>query len=351
MRDDKPIIGITMGDVTGIGPEIAAKALADPETYKMCSPLVIGDAQAMKQAIEEIAKVNLKLNPIKSVSQAKFEYGTADVLDMDNIDMKGFVFGKVNAMAGKASVEYIQKGVALALAKEIDAVVTGPIHKEAINAGGYHYAGHTEILADLTKTRDYSMLLVDRGFRVAHVTTHCSMREACDRIRKPRVLTVIKLLNNTLKRMGIQEPRLAVAGLNPHSGEGGMFGREEIEEISPAIAEAKGMGIKVDGPVPPDTVFAKLKGNQYDGVVAMYHDQGHIPTKVLGFDLDVKTMTYTSVAGVNITMGLPIIRTSVDHGTAYGKAGKGRANPQSLMDAIKLATVLAKNPLAEGDAS
>jgi 4-hydroxythreonine-4-phosphate dehydrogenase len=337
--------------VTGIGPEIAAKALADPETYKMCSPLVIGDAQAMKQAIEEIAKVNLKLNPIKSVSQAKFEYGTADVLDMENIDMKGFVFGKVNAMAGKASVEYIQKGVALALAKEIDAVVTGPIHKEAINAGGYHYAGHTEILADLTKTRDYSMLLVDRGFRVAHVTTHCSMREACDRIRKPRVLTVIKLLNNTLKRMGIQEPRLAVAGLNPHSGEGGMFGREEIEEITPAIAEAKGMGIKVDGPVPPDTVFAKLKGKQYDGVVAMYHDQGHIPTKVLGFDLDVKTMTYTAVAGVNITMGLPIIRTSVDHGTAYGKAGKGRANAQSLMDAIRLATVLAKNPLAEGDAS
>jgi len=344
MKDQKPIIGITMGDVTGIGPEIAAKALADPETYKMCSPLVIGDAQAMKQAIEEIAKVHLKLHPIKSVSQAKFEFGTADVLDLENIDMKGFVHGKVNAMAGKASVEYVQKGVELALAKKIDAVVTGPIHKEAINAGGYHYAGHTEILADLTKTKDYSMLLVDRDFRVAHVTTHCSMREACDRIRKPRVFTVIKLLNETLKRMGIKEPRIAVAGLNPHSGEGGMFGREEIEEISPAIVEAKGMGIQVDGPVPPDTIFAKLKGKQYDGVVAMYHDQGHIPTKVLGFDLDVKTMTYTSVAGVNITMGLPIIRTSVDHGTAYGKAGKGRANPQSLMDAIKLATILAKNP-------
>ena len=344
MKDAKPIIGITMGDVTGIGPEIAAKALADPETYKMCSPLVIGDAQAMKQAIEEIAKVKLKIHPIKSVSQAKFEFGTADVLDMENINMKGFTFGKVNAMAGKASVEYIQKGVELAMAKKIDAVVTGPIHKEAINAGGYHYAGHTEILADLTKTKDYSMMLVDRDFRVAHVTTHCSMREACDRIRKPRVLTVIKLLNDTLKRMGIKEPRIAVAGLNPHSGEGGMFGREEIEEISPAIVEGKRMGIKVDGPVPPDTIFAKLKGKQYDGVVAMYHDQGHIPTKVLGFDLDVKTMTYTSVAGVNITMGLPIIRTSVDHGTAYGKAGKGKANPQSLMDAIKLATILAKNP-------
>jgi len=344
MKDAKPIIAITMGDVTGIGPEIAAKALANPDTYKICNPLVIGDAQAMKQAIEEIAKVNLKLHPIKSVSEAKFEFGTADVLDLENIDMKGFVFGKVNAMAGKASVEYIQKGVELAMAKKIDAVVTGPIHKEAINAGGYHYAGHTEILADLTKTKDYSMMLVDRDFRVAHVTTHCSMREACDRIRKPRVLTVIKLLNDTLKRMGIKEPRIAVAGLNPHSGEGGMFGREEIEEISPAIAEGKRMGIKVDGPVPPDTIFAKLKGKQYDGVVAMYHDQGHIPTKVLGFDLDVKTMTYTAVAGVNVTMGLPIIRTSVDHGTAYGKAGKGKANPQSLMDAIKLATILAKNP-------
>ena len=344
MKDAKPIIAITMGDVTGIGPEIAAKALANPDTYKICNPLVIGDAQAMKQAIEEIAKVNLKLHPIKSVPEAKFEFGTADVLDLENIDMKGFVFGKVNAMAGKASVEYIQKGVELAMAKKIDAVVTGPIHKEAINAGGYHYAGHTEILADLTKTKDYSMMLVDRDFRVAHVTTHCSMREACDRIRKPRILTVLKLLNDTLKRMGIKEPRIAVAGLNPHSGEGGMFGREEIEEISPAIAEGMRMGIKVDGPVPPDTIFAKLKGKQYDGVVAMYHDQGHIPTKVLGFDLDVKTMTYTAVAGVNVTMGLPIIRTSVDHGTAYGKAGKGKANPQSLMDAIKLATILAKNP-------
>jgi len=344
MKNGKPIIGITMGDVTGIGPEIAARALANPETYQICNPLVIGDAQAMKQAIEGIAKVNLKLNPIKSVSQAKFEFGTADVLDLENIDMKGFTHGKVNAMAGKASVEYIQKAVALAMVKEIDAVVTGPIHKEAINAGGYHYAGHTEILADLTKTKDYSMLLVDRDFRVAHVSTHCSMREACDRVRKTRVLAVIKLLNDTLKRIGVKDPRLAVAGLNPHSGEGGMFGREEIEEITPAIAEAKGKGVNVEGPVPPDTVFAKLKGRQYDGVVAMYHDQGHIPTKVLGFDLDVKTMTYTAVAGVNVTMGLPIIRTSVDHGTAYGKAGKGRANPQSLMDAIRLATVLAKNP-------
>jgi 4-hydroxythreonine-4-phosphate dehydrogenase len=343
MKNERPIIGITMGDVTGIGPEIAAKALADPETYQICKPLVIGDAQAMRQAIEEIARVPLKLHPIKSVGQAKFEFGIADVLDMENIDMKGFTHGKVNAMAGKASVEYIQKGVSLAMNKEIDALVTGPIHKEAINAGGYHYAGHTEILADLTNTKDYSMLLVDRDFRVAHVTTHCSMREACDRVRKPRVLTVIRLLNDTLKRLGIPEPRIAVAGLNPHSGEGGMFGREEIEEISPAIEEAKAMGIKVEGPVPPDTVFAKLKGKQYDGVVAMYHDQGHIPTKVLGFELDVKTMTYTAVAGVNVTMGLPIIRTSVDHGTAFGKAGKGRANPQSLMEAIRLATVLAKN--------
>jgi 4-hydroxythreonine-4-phosphate dehydrogenase len=255
--------------------------------------------------------------------------------------MKGFVFGKVNAMAGKASVEYIQKGVELAMAKKIDAVVTGPIHKEAINAGGYHYAGHTEILADLTKTKDYSMMLVDRDFRVAHVTTHCSMREACDRIRKPRVLTVIKLLNDTLKRMGIKEPRIAVAGLNPHSGEGGMFGREEIEEISPAIVEGKRMGIKVDGPVPPDTIFAKLKGKQYDGVVAMYHDQGHIAVKLVGFSVKAGGSEWTKMSGVNVTMGLPILRTSVDHGVAFGKAGQGRANPQSMVDAIRLAIQLA----------
>ncbi|MGQ9630757.1 MAG: 4-hydroxythreonine-4-phosphate dehydrogenase PdxA [bacterium] len=338
----KPIIGITMGDVAGIGPEISAKALAHREFYEICSPLVVGDGGAMRQAVD-IAKVNLEVHPIKSVDAARFEHGTIDVLDLENVDIGGFTHGHVNAMAGRAAVEFVKKAVDLALKGEIDAIATGPIHKEAVNLAGYHYSGHTELLGDLTGTKDYAMLLVDGNFRVAHVSTHVSLREACDRVKKDRVLKVIKLADQTVRRLGIQSPKVAVAGLNPHAGEGGMFGREEIDEIAPAVEEAKRAGIDAEGPIPPDTVFAKLKGGQYDVVVAMYHDQGHIPTKVLGFSLDRSTMTWTALGGVNVTIGLPIIRTSVDHGVAFGKAGKGTANPQSMMEAIKLAVQLAKS--------
>jgi 4-hydroxythreonine-4-phosphate dehydrogenase len=231
--------------------------------------------------------------------------------------------------------------IELAMAGEIDATVTGPINKAAINAAGFHYAGHTEIYADLTKTRNYSMMLAEGNFRVAHVSTHVSLRVACERVKKERVLTVIRLAHAALRKLGIESPRLGVAGLNPHCGEGGLFGNEDDQEIAPAVAAARAEQIAAEGPLPADTVFSKMRGGMYDLVVVMYHDQGHIPTKLIGFQYDDKTGTWGQMAGVNVTLGLPIIRVSVDHGTAFGKAGEGRANPQSMIEAIKLAAKLA----------
>jgi 4-hydroxythreonine-4-phosphate dehydrogenase len=340
MPRSKPVIAITVGDPCGIGPEITAKALNNIEIYDKCHPIAISDADVMKQAIE-IAKVDLKINSVDSLEDCEYEYGIIDVLNIKNVDVEKIEFGRVTKMGGEASFQYIIKGIHLALEGKVDAVTTGPIHKKAINLAGHEYSGHTEIFADYTKTKDYCMMLVDGNFRVSHVTTHVSLRQVPDLVKKERVLKVIQLTDQALRKMDIKEPRIAVAGLNPHSGEEGLFGREEIEEIGPAIKEAKLLGIDAEGPVPPDTVFVKMRGGQYDAVVAMYHDQGHIPTKLVGFKYDDKLGKWGSVSGVNTTLGLPIIRTSVDHGVAFGKAGKGTANPESMIDAIKLAAVMA----------
>ncbi|NLN41194.1 MAG: 4-hydroxythreonine-4-phosphate dehydrogenase PdxA [Clostridiales bacterium] len=340
MPRSKPVIAITVGDPCGIGPEITAKALNNIEIYDKCHPIAISDADVMKQAIE-IAKVDLKINSVDSLEDCEYEYGIIDVLNIKNVDVEKIEFGRVTKMGGEASFQYIIKGIHLALEGKVDAVTTGPIHKKAINLAGHEYSGHTEIFADYTKTKDYCMMLVDGNFRVSHVTTHVSLRQVPDLVKKERVLRVIQLTDQALRKMDIKEPRIAVAGLNPHSGEEGLFGREEIEEIGPAIKEAKLLGIDAEGPVPPDTVFVKMRGGQYDAVVAMYHDQGHIPTKLVGFKYDDKLGKWGSVSGVNTTLGLPIIRTSVDHGVAFGKAGKGTANPESMIDAIKLAAVMA----------
>ena len=340
MPRSKPVIAITVGDPCGIGPEITAKALNNIEIYDKCHPIAISDADVMKQAIE-IAKVDLKINSVDSLEDCEYEYGIIDVLNIKNVDVEKIEFGRVTKMGGEASFQYIIKGIHLALEGKVDAVTTGPIHKKAINLAGHEYSGHTEIFADYTKTKDYCMMLVDGNFRVSHVTTHVSLRQVPDLVKKERVLRVIQLTDEALRKMDIKEPRIAVAGLNPHSGEEGLFGREEIEEIGPAIKEAKLLGIDAEGPVPPDTVFVKMRGGQYDAVVAMYHDQGHIPTKLVGFKYDDKLGKWGSVSGVNTTLGLPIIRTSVDHGVAFGKAGKGTANPESMIDAIKLAAVMA----------
>jgi 4-hydroxythreonine-4-phosphate dehydrogenase len=332
----RPIIGITMGDAAGIGPEIIDKALSKKEIYAISRPIVIGDASVLRDALK-VAKVQVRIQPVDNTSSAKFEHGTIEVIDLKNIRLSELKMGKVQAMAGKAAFEYVKKAVEMALKGEIDAIVTAPLNKEAMNLAGYDYAGHTEILADLTKTKNYAMMLVAGKLVVVHVTTHVSMLQACALVRKERVLNTIKLTYEVLLKLGVQNPKIAVAGLNAHAGESGMFGDEEIKEISPAIEAAKKSGINVIGPMPPDTVFLRASKGEYDGVVAMYHDQGHIPVKMLGFE-----------SGVNVTIGLPIIRTSVDHGTAYGRAGLrlGTGDPTSLEEAIKLAVQMATQSVA-----
>ena len=331
-----------MGDPAGIGPEVTAKALALPEIYRTCAPLVVGDAKVMGDAVK-IARVDLKVKAVKSVGEADFAYGTIDVYDLENVDITKLAYKQISAMAGKAAFEYIEKVIKLALDKEIDATTTGPIHKEAVNTAGFHYPGHTEIYADLTQSKSYTMMLAYKNFRVAHVSTHVSLRRAVDLVKKDRVLEVIKLAHEGTVRLGVARPKMAVAGLNPHSGEGGLFGDEELEEIIPAISEAKRLGIEADGPVPPDTVYPKAKGGLYDVVVAMYHDQGHIPMKLSGFQWDEDEKRWATISGVNITLGLPIIRTSVEHGVAFEIAGEGGANPDSMIEAVNLAANFASS--------
>jgi 4-hydroxythreonine-4-phosphate dehydrogenase len=335
-----PLIGISVGDPAGIGPEITARALSLSEIYALCKPLVVAEAEMVKEAIQ-FSKLSLKTHTVSSPKEGLYQFGTVDLLDLKNVDGKSVRYKTISAEYGRASFEYVKKVIELAMTKEIDATVTGPISKEAINLAGFHYSGHTEIYADLTRTKDYAMMLAHDQFRVIHVSTHVSLREACNRVKKDRVYRVIMLGYNAVKRLGVEKPKIAVAGLNPHAGEEGLFGREEIEEIGPAIQQAQNEGLNVEGPIPPDTVFSKMQGGQYDLVVVMYHDQGHIPTKLIGFQYDDKTKTWGSMSGVNITCGLPIIRVSVDHGTAFGKAGEGRANPESMIQAIKIAAKLA----------
>lgn len=330
----RPVLGISAGDPAGIGPEITAKALMLPAIYEICNPLVVCDAAIMEQIIR-ICGFNLQVNRVEKPSNGKYEYGTVDVLDMKNIDMNAFAFNTISAMSGKASFEYVAKVIELAMNGSIDATITGPIHKEAIQKAGFHYAGHTEIYGDLTGTKDYAMMLADGDFRVVHVSTHVSLLNAIKRVKKERVLKVIELANDALKRIDITHPRIAVAGLNPHAGENGLFGTEEIDEIIPAIQAAKDAGINAEGPFPPDTIFPKMRGGQYDITVCMYHDQGHIPTKLLGFNYNHQKGVWEGLSGVNITLGLPIIRVSVDHGVAFDKGGKGEANADSMIQAIK----------------
>jgi 4-hydroxythreonine-4-phosphate dehydrogenase len=335
-----PLLGITMGDPGGIGPEICAKALSDPGIFSVCRPIIVGDAAVMANAAA-FSNLDLALNACRLVTDGRFTPGILDVLDLENMPMAELQHKTVTALQGRASFEYIERVIELALAGEIDGTVTGPINKAAINKAGFHYAGHTEIYGEKTGTTDYAMMLADGNFRVTHVSTHVSLREACDRVKKARVQKVIQLTHATLKGLDIDAPRIAVAGLNPHCGEGGLFGDEDDTEIAPAVEAGRAAGIRVEGPLPADTVFSKMKGGMYDAVVVMYHDQGHIPAKLVGFHYDDVTGTWGQMAGVNVTIGLPIVRTSVDHGTAFDKAGDGRANPQSMIEAIKLAAKLA----------
>ncbi len=325
----KPRIGITIGDPSGIGPEISLKALRHEEVLDTCIPLLYGDEYVLRRATGILGD-GMRLHVLGSPKEPLDE-GAVNIVSPGVLN-EPWEYAKVQGTCGKAAFEYIGRAIGDALDGSLDAVVTGPINKEALHEGGIPYSGHTEIFADLTGTKDYAMLLTGGDIRVIHVSTHISLRKACDRVKKERVLTVIRLAEEATKGLGVAQPRIAVAGLNPHSGEGGLFGDEEINEIIPAIEEAGREGIRVTGPVPPDTVFLKIAKGEFDIVVAMYHDQGHIPLKLTDF-----------MGGVNITVGLPIIRTSVDHGTAFGKAGKGTADESSMLAAIRSAVSLAQN--------
>lgn len=343
-----PIIGITMGDPAGNGPELSLKALQHADLYARCRPIIIGDATALEQAKSFIGNPELAIHRCASVEDALFTPGTVDVLHLDLIaDMSKMPIGKISAEAGMAAFASVRKTIELALEGKLDATVTNALNKEAMNLAlepqGMHFAGHTEIYAHYTNTKTYAMMLTHHDLRVIHVSTHCSLREACDRVKKARVLDVIHTAYDACRKLGIEEPRIAVAGLNPHAGENGLFGTEEIDEIIPAMEAARAEGINAIGPEPADSLFSKALGGWYDIVVVMYHDQGHIPLKTVGFVYDREAKKWKSVEGVNVTLGLPIIRTSVDHGTGFDQAGKGTSSELSLVNAIDYATTMANH--------
>lgn len=324
--DQRPLIAITLGDPAGIGPEIVVKALLNAEVYNACRPLVLGDRRILERAVEWVGGKHLTLQTVNAPGEGSYTAGSITLLDLQNADPAQIPAGAVSAAAGKAAVEYVFRACDLAMEQAVQAIVTAPLNKEAMHRGGYNYPGHTELLTERTGAKRVSMLLVGPKLRVVHVSTHVSLQEAIQRVTAARVLEVIELAQHSCQALGIATPRIAVAGLNPHAGEAGLFGDEEAKHIVPAIEDARRSGIDVSDPMPPDTIFLRAVQGQYDIVVAMYHDQGHIPMKLLAFD-----------SGVNVSMGLPIIRTSVDHGTAFDIAGTGRASPESLIAAIAVA--------------
>ncbi|WP_205571088.1 4-hydroxythreonine-4-phosphate dehydrogenase PdxA [Streptomyces sporangiiformans] len=313
-------IAITMGDPCGIGPEITLKACAD--SRRTVPVVVIGDMGVLART-DRVAGTGLTLRPISSVDQAEFAPGTVDVLAENGLPAD-LSWGTLDARAGAASFQYVRRGIQLAMAHEIRALVTAPINKEALRMSGVPYPGHTEILADLSDTKDYAMMMATDELRTVLVTVHQSLRTAIDAITTARELDIIRLTHRTLQRSGLPTPRIAVAGLNPHAGENGLFGREDLDIITPAIQAAQSEGIQASGPWPADTVFMRARAGAFDAVVAQYHDQGLIPVKYLGIE-----------HGVNITIGLPFVRTSVDHGTAFDIAGLGTADHTSLLTALR----------------
>jgi 4-hydroxythreonine-4-phosphate dehydrogenase len=331
MINNRPLLAITLGDPAGIGPEVIVKALQHSAVYEHCRPLVIGDQRILVRALDWIKGANLGFDVVTTPAQGQYCTGLITLLDLQNADPAAITPGQVSAAAGQAAVEYVLRACDMTMAGETDAVVTAPLNKEAMNLAGHHYAGHTELLADRTGATKVSMLLTGPKLRVVHVSTHVGLAEAIRRVTSQRVEEVIDLAQRSCQALGIAQPRIAVAGLNPHASEGGLFGDQEAREIQPAIDRARTRGLQVTDPQPPDTVFLRAVKGEYDIVVAMYHDQGHIPMKLLAFD-----------SGVNVSIGLPIIRTSVDHGTAFDIAGTGKAREESMLEAIKVAVQMAQ---------
>lgn len=323
-----PLVAVTMGDPAGIGPEIIAKTFADPDFHAGNRALVIGDAGMLRRAADLLG-LSLEVREIPEPEDAAFEPGTADVLQVGALP-PDLPFGELDARAGDAAFRYVERATRLASAGRVAAIATAPLNKEAMHLAGHGYPGHTEILADLTGTDDYAMMLVTDELKVIHVSTHVSLKEAIERAQPERELAVIRLAHESLKKLGVRRPRVAVAGLNPHAGENGLFGKEDLEKIRPAVKAALEEGVDASGPWAPDTVMMRARQGYFDVVVVQYHDQGHIPIKLMGFD-----------TGVNVTVGLPFFRTSVDHGTAFDIAGTGKADHASLKAALDLARSLA----------
>ena len=322
---EKPIIAVTMGDPAGIGPEIVAKSIADKATYDVARCIVIGDKKVMEKAIE-IVGADLKVNVVESPADGDYSYGVLNMIDLDNIDMSMFEYGKINAMCGQAAFDYIKKSIEITMDKQADAVATTPINKESLHAAEVDFIGHTEIFGALTGTADTLTMFETNGLRVFFLTRHKSLRDMLDDIKKDRIIDYVERCTDALRRLGVKEGTMAVAGLNPHSGEHGLFGWEEVKEIAPAVEELKERGFNVAGPVPADSVFHQAAQGRFNSVLSLYHDQGHIATKTLDFDRTI-----------SITNGMPILRTSVDHGTAFDIAGKGIAGAVSMEEAIRLA--------------
>jgi 4-hydroxythreonine-4-phosphate dehydrogenase len=325
-----------MGDPAGVGPEIIVRACAEPAVARQSRPLVIGAAAAMREALGLVGSP-LALHPVTRVEDCRWAAQTLECLDCATVDMATLPRAAVSAAAGRAAYEFIERAVALATSGAIDAIVTAPVNKEALAAAGVRHPGHTEILAELSGTRDFAMLLMGRDLRVIHVTTHVALRRVPELVTRDRVLLTIRLAQRTMDGLGRPRARIGVAGLNPHAGEDGLFGDEEQTAIGPAIEAARAEGLTVIGPLPADTLFSRARGGEFDIVVAMYHDQGHIPVKTLGFTYDEASGRWTGLSGVNVTVGLPFLRVSVDHGTAFDRAWKGLANHESMTEAIDVA--------------
>lgn len=330
-----PIVAVTMGDPAGIGPEIVVSAY--PRLLETARPVAIGDADVLRRAVEVVGG-DLEVVAVDSPADAAADPDVLPVIDLNNVEE--LTRGVVREAYGAASLAYVERAIDLAIAGEIDAMTTAPINKQATRLAGSEHAGHTGLLAARTDTEHYSMMLVEDDLTVTHVSTHVPLREACDVVTTENVLATIRVTDRALRQMGVSDPAIVVAGLNPHASDGGLLGDADDEEIRPAVEAAREDGIDASGPASPDTVYAQAAGGAYDCVVAMYHDQGHIPIKMLGF------ASGDAVSGVNVTIGLPIVRTSVDHGTAFDIAGEGIASDTSLVDAVELASTIARRRAA-----
>jgi len=329
-KRERPILGVTMGDPAGVGPEVIAKALADKRVSGWSRPLVLGDAGAMAQAVR-ICGLDLEVRDLPPGGDPEGRAGLMEVLPLSDLDLDELTPGRPNLAGGRAAAKYIEAGAAMALKSRIQALVTGPISKEALNRAGYNFPGHTEMLAALAGGARVVMMLAGERLRVVLVTIHAAYAEVPRLLTGDKIIATAAITQEALEKyFGLTRPRLAAAALNPHAGEGGLFGREEEETIAPAVAEAQARGLNLSGPYPADTLFFRAAAGEFDAVVCMYHDQGLIPFKLLHFR-----------DGVNVTLGLPFIRTSVDHGTAFDLAGTGRADPGSMLAALKMAADMA----------